>query len=135
MGREYMELMAYNKLFSSESWLNVMFLAGLFGFLMVRRDSIASPTLFKIAWFLFAASLGVPSLLMQIIVLIDPGMGLMAGMGGRTRGDAMFLLRIMGNSAGPLLLASAMCCFISSVLPRTRQRLRAPVPERCPLDD
>jgi hypothetical protein len=132
MGRQYMETIAYNKIFSSDSWLNVMFMAGLFSFLMYRRDSIVSPTLYKIAWFLFAASLAVPSLIIPVILQIDPGL---SGMGVRAQGDVLFLLRILGNAAGPLLLALAMCCFISSVLPRIRRPLGPPAPDRCPLDD
>jgi len=130
MGNNFLEMLATGQLFGGlggSQWLSVAMLAGLFAILIFRRDAIAIPGLFKLSWFLFAASVVAPAVLMPLITLNDP-------YSGGSSGDVSFLLRMLAFGGGPGCLALSMCTLVSSMFVRN---LRAPPvigPTKHPLD-
>jgi hypothetical protein len=133
MGRDYMEYMVMNRLAGQDTWtwLNAVLLAGLLVVVIVKRELIQSPGLFRAAWFLFAASLVAPPLLISVMLEVDNGFT----RGGARAMDDLFVLRLLHTSLGPLFFAGSLCALISAIMPRRFGRPQKPAQETCPLDD
>ena len=130
MGNNFLEMLATGQLLGGlggNQWLSVAMLAGLFSILMFRRDAIAIPGLFKLSWFLFAASVVAPALLMPLLMTSDP-------YSRGSQAELSFVTQMLATASGPGCLALSMCTLVSSMFVR---KLRAPPvigPTKHPLD-
>ncbi|MBI3468160.1 MAG: hypothetical protein HY000_34580 [Planctomycetes bacterium] len=129
------ELMMLRQLMGSSGWLEVVFLLGMFGFVLFRRDSITAPGRFRLAYILFAMSILLPALL-------TPALGGVGGMTGRMfagrsntlQSDVGFVTGLVVYGSGPILFAFSVIFAFSSLMPRKALFTEPPPPVKHPLD-
>lgn len=127
------ELMLLRQLMGSESWLTVVTAVGLFLIVLYRRESIALPGLFRLGVIFFALAVAVPPFMTPLATYINGGNPMVRF---NTGSNDSFILYMLMNAAGPVLLALSILCVFNAIMPRVfNQKPEATVPQRHPLDD
>jgi hypothetical protein len=122
--RDVMEMIMVRQVFGGgESWIQAVFLAGVFLVLLFRRDHIVSPYMFRVSIILFVLSMVLPVIIVGIMQFTGATPSPI-----RSVGDS--LLQVLMTGTGPVLLGLAVLLCILSMLP-AHSRYPAP-PERPP---
>lgn len=127
-----MQELVLSQLLNSNGALHAVFLAGLFLIVAFRKESIAIPGMFKLAYVLFAMSIFLPAVMLPI-------MNSLGGISSRTfRGpvaaDVNWVVNIVYSGAGPALFSLSLLCAFGSMFPRNLRMPPAPAPTKHPLD-
>lgn len=129
-----MEPYFLSQLFSSNSLIYAVFLAGMFAVVFFKRESIAIPGMFKLAYWLFAAAIVVPPCLMSLAsAIMDQPFGSVQMRGARPS-DLGSTLSMLYSAAGPALFAVSVLCAFGSMFPRKLPRAVEAPPGKHPLD-
>jgi hypothetical protein len=124
------EQMIFERLFEGgNAWVQAVFIAGLFGILIWRRESVVSWGLFRASYLFYGASLVMPP-------IIGPLSQFLAGTINRnpTALDSQAFATILVSATGPFLFAIAVACGLGSMIPRPTYIARPIEPTRHPLD-
>lgn len=116
---DLMEMMFFRQMLGGgDSWVQAVFLAGVFLVVLFRRDQIVSPYMFRVSVILYVLSYILPLLLSAVLQFTLRGSGRVMGRGP---GDSGELLQILMTAVGPLLLGLAiMLCVLSMLPPQSR---------------
>lgn len=127
-----MDQFVLSQLFSSQGVSHAVFLAGLFAVVLFKKESIAIPGMFKLAYFLFAAAIVLPACITPFAAVMK---GSFSGhMGARTFSDLDWTISLALNAAGPLLFALSILCAFGSLFPRKLPPPPPSAPVKHPLD-
>ena len=128
-------MMLRQMLGGSSGWLEVVFLLGMFGIVLFRRESITSLGLFRLAYILFALSILLPALMTPALRNIGPMTSRMfAGRSNTMQSDIGFVAGLLLYGGGPILFAGSVICAFGSVMPRNKPVVAPPLPTKHPLD-
>ncbi len=128
------ELLLLKQLAGNDGWLSAAILISLFLIVILRRDSIALPSLFRLGVLFFALSIAIPPLVLplgsyiagtvRMPVRFQPG------------NDGSLLLTLFMNGTGPALQALTVLCIFNAIMPRVfHKKPESIVPQKHPLDD
>jgi hypothetical protein len=110
-----METMFLRQMTGGDSWVQAVFLAGVFLAVLFRRDHIVSPYMFRVSIILFALSLIVP-----IVITTIRGYTMAARSGGFMT-DQNVLFHSLMTAIGPMVFAlSVLLCILSMLPPQSR---------------
>ncbi len=127
------ELMFFRQMLGGDSWVQAVFLAGVFAVLLYRRDKIVAPYMFRVAIILFVLSFIVPVVFTAILQYAAAGRR-----GGGVVGfsDDGALMHVISTATGPVLLGLAVLLCVLSMLPAHSRYPSPPVrqDEPHPLD-
>ncbi len=128
-----MQDMVLSQMLNSNGLMHAVFLAGMFLIVVFKRESIAIPGMFKLAYVLFAFSLVLPALLTPVVISLG-GLS-MRGFRAGTASDINWVASIIYNGTGPALFALSLLCAFGSMFPRHLRLPPAPsAPVKHPLD-
>ena len=123
-----MEMMVFRQLFGGgDSWVQAVFLAGVFLVIAFRREQIVAPYMFRVSIILYVLSFIAPAL---IASMLQYTLARRANIGMLASEDKGGWLQLLTTGTGPLLLGLAVLLCILSMLP-VQSRYPAP-PERPP---
>ncbi len=121
-----MEMMVFRQMFGGgESWVQAVFLAGVFLVIAFRRDQIVAPYMFRISIIFYVLSFIAPAL---ITSMLQYTLTRRANIGMLPSEDKGAWLQLLTTGTGPLLLGLSVLLCILSMLP-IQSRYPAP-PER-----
>ena len=129
-----MEQFFLSQLFGSNGLLYAVFLAGMFAVVLFKREGIAIPGMFKLAYWLFAAAIVVPPCLMSLASAMMDQPFASVQMSGPRASDLGLTLTALYSGAGPVLFALSMLCAFGSMFPRKLPRAVQAPPGKHPLD-
>lgn len=128
-----MQEMVLSQLLNSTGLMHAVFLAGLFLIVIFKKESIAIPSMFKLAYWLFAMSIVLPAVMLPIMSSL--GSSPMRGFRGVNGADVGWVLNVIYSGAGPALFALSLLCAFGSMFPRNLRLPPAPTaPMKHPLD-
>ncbi len=127
-----MQDLVLSRLFNSADTVHAVFLAGLFLIVVFRRESIAIPGLFKLAYWLFALSIVLPAITLPLVQML--GNSSSARFGGPAAFDAKWVANLIYSAAGPAVFALSVLCAFGSMFPRNLPAAPTRAPEKHPLD-
>ena len=122
-----MQELMLGRLLNSSGLLDAVFLAGMFAVLLFRRESIAIPGMFKLAYWLFGLSIVVPACMLPFVTAVR------GTFSGPLADDVEVVLSILYSGTGPALLALSVLCAFGSMFPRKMPPPPA-APTKHPLD-
>jgi hypothetical protein len=120
------ELMYLRQMLGTDSWVQAVFLAGVFLVIVFRRDHIVSPYMFRVSIILYVLSLILPITITSILQYTASTRGV--GFIGSGSGGELFHTLMPG--VGPAVFGLSVLLCILSMLPE-RSRYPAP-PQRQP---
>lgn len=128
-----MQEMVLSQLLNSTGLMHAVFLAGLFLIVIFKKESIAIPGMFKLAYWLFAISIALPAAMLPIMSSISGSP--MRGFRGVNGADVGWVLNVIYSGTGPALFALSLLCAFGSMFPRNLRLPPAPsAPVKHPLD-
>src|SRR5687768_4397821 len=108
---DLMQMMQFRQMFSGDSWVSAVFLAGVFLVLLFRRDQIVSPYMFRVSVILYVLSFIMPTV---ITAMLQYTLARRVSQGFLASDDKGALLQLLTSGAGPLLLGLAvLLCILS----------------------
>ena len=125
-----MELMYLRQMLGGDSWLQAVFLAGVFLVVLFRREQIVSPYMFRVSIILYVLSLILPIAITSILQYTSSTRGV-GFIGSGSRGE---LFHTLMTGVGPAVFGlSVLLCVLSMLPPQSRypappQRQQQPHP-------
>ncbi len=127
-----MQELVLSQMLNSGGAMHAVFLAGLFLIVAFRRESIAIPGMFKLAYVLFAMSIFLPAVLAPVMNLFGDGSSRFLRVS--MNAEANWVVNVVYGAAGPALFALSLLCAFGSMFPRRLPLPSATAPTKHPLD-
>lgn len=127
-----MEQFVLSQLFGGQNLIHAVFLAGMFAVVLFRRETIAIPGMFKLAYWLFAAAIVVPACITPFATAMSGSFS--ARMRGPMASDVGWVLNAVYTATGPVLFALSVLCAFGSMFPRKLRPASIAAPAPHPLD-
>ena len=120
------EQLLLQRLFQNESgWAQAVYLAGMFAMIIWRKESVVKWRLFRLSYLLFGASLVLPPIVVPFTQML---------MNNRAGTDQHVVAAVVAVGLGPALLAGAVICGLSAMMPRLALLQNPAPPTKHPLD-
>ena len=127
-GYEQQMMVMMQRLFQGDTgWAEAVYLFGMFGILIWKREAVLNWGMFRMSYLLYGASLVLPPIVGPLVQLLIRG-------GNNTNGDSQILTMILVTGTGPFLFAAAVACGLGSMVPRRTYVAPIVEPTKHPLD-
>ena len=127
-----MQQFMLSQLFSSNGLMYAVFLGGMFAVVAFRKESIAIPGMFKLAYSLFALAVVLPACMLPVFAAM--GNISLGQVQSPVAGDLDWVVNAVYSGTGPALFALSVVCAFGSMFPRKLRTPPSVQPTKHPLD-